>query len=746
MRPSMWLRGSVSAVALLAGAMAGTAHAAAADQAGARSTTLQELVVTAERRTVNLQTAPITASVFSGAQLANKNIFSVDTLQFAVPALSVNNFGLGYDFNIRGIGKEESNIQTPSGIVVYRDGVATFPGFFQDEPYYDLSNVEVLRGPQGTFAGANASGGAIFITSADPNFQRFGGFVEGQYGKYNDVRLRGAINIPVSDTFAIRIAANLERRDSFWKNVNPVDDPGHLQEADGRISLLWQPTPALRVMLKDDYHHAETGGLPVSALPLTGGAYADNTGLFTGVMNNGRLLGIETFNRTVLNIAYTLPSGIVLKSISGFQIGRGASSGDIDGTAIEDAYFPVIGKEHIWSEEVNIVSPDTGRLRWVLGAYYQDDVVRIPFGLNGFDIHEPPLDILLDYRTPKTTEAGFAQVSFDITPTLQIVAGARYTHSVFTLDDTTSLLLFGLPGAVFGLPPEVAHLSQPDSKLTGKVALDWRVDPNNMLYVLWATGHKPGGVNTTPLPFGVGNGVVPFGPEDLNDYEIGWKSTLADGHLRTQLDGFYTDYRNFQLTYAGQGGQAQAGGMSIIQNVPGVTVIYGVEAEGQGVFGPLSFNFGGAYLHSRLSSRAGVLGGPTGPEDVGGAEQPFAPHWTLNVGAQYAFALGNGMTLTPRMDYGYVSSQWALPFQKASDAEFNRLRPINNLAAQVTLDAGHGLTITAYGTNLLDEQYFGLAPGFTNIPNNPPTSPPTLRYIRNAAAPRQYGIRIAKSF
>src|SRR6202021_1708011 len=110
------------------------------------------------------------------------------------------------------------------------------------------------------------------------------------------------------------------------------------------------------------------------------------------------------------------------------------------------AYFAVIGKEHIWSEEVNIISPDTGRFRWILGGFYQDDVVRIPFGLNGFDIHEPPLDILLDYTTPKTSEAVFGQATFDITPTLQIVAGARYTHSDFTLNDTPSLLLCGLPG------------------------------------------------------------------------------------------------------------------------------------------------------------------------------------------------------------------------------------------------------------------------------------------------------------
>ena len=126
--------------------------------------------------------------------------------------------------------------------------------------------------------------------------------------------------------------------------------------------MLWEPSPAWRISLKEDYHHIEDGGIPVSPVPITGGEYVSNVGLFN-VSNNGRLLGIETTSRTVLNIAYTFADGIVLKSISGYQIGRGASNTDIDGTAIESAYFPVIGKEHIWSEEVNIISPDTGQFR-----------------------------------------------------------------------------------------------------------------------------------------------------------------------------------------------------------------------------------------------------------------------------------------------------------------------------------------------------------------------------------------------
>ena len=181
------LRASVSSVALAMGCVA-LAHpaaaqtsapttqpanppapgAAASDQSGGQP----EVTVTAERRTVNLQNAPVAAAVVSGHQLAVRGIYTVDQLQFISPSFTVSNFGDGEDFNIRGIGKGETNIQTPSGVVVYRDGVAVFPGFFTEEPYFDIANIEILRGPQGTFAGQNADGGAVFITENDPNFQR----------------------------------------------------------------------------------------------------------------------------------------------------------------------------------------------------------------------------------------------------------------------------------------------------------------------------------------------------------------------------------------------------------------------------------------------------------------------------------------------------------------------------------------------------------------------------------------------
>src|SRR5580704_7330150 len=148
------LTASASLIASLLGA-AGVAHAADADTpAPAQGTaTVAPLVITAERRTVNVQNAPLAASVLAGSQLQSQGVESLDDIQFHVPSLTVSDFGQGNLFNIRGIGKDLTNLQTPSGVVTYWDGIAAFPGFFQDAPYYDISNIEVLRGPQGTFAG-----------------------------------------------------------------------------------------------------------------------------------------------------------------------------------------------------------------------------------------------------------------------------------------------------------------------------------------------------------------------------------------------------------------------------------------------------------------------------------------------------------------------------------------------------------------------------------------------------------------
>src|ERR1700742_2175983 len=234
----------------------GTSAAQTASSATAGADTLAEVVVTAERRHTDLQTTPISATVISGANLAGLGVTMVDALQFATPGAVIDNFGQGNDFNIRGVGKGEHNSQTTVGVVTYRDGVATFPGYFQGEPYYDVASIEILRGPQGTFGGQNATGGAVMVTTNDPVIGGgFDGYAQAQAGNFTDFALEGAVNLPISDTLAARFAFDSETRDSFYHVTGPNGgayngNPGKVRTVSGRIGLLWKPDDALTISLK----------------------------------------------------------------------------------------------------------------------------------------------------------------------------------------------------------------------------------------------------------------------------------------------------------------------------------------------------------------------------------------------------------------------------------------------------------------------------------------------------------------
>ena len=708
------LRLAVSASALAA-SLAAASLACADDSAPVATAPADQSVapvtVTAERRTINLQSAPLAASVISGAQLQANGIEGLDDLQFHTPSLTVTDFGQGNLFNIRGIGKDLTNIQTPSGVVTYWDGVASFPGFFQDAPYYDIANVEILRGPQGAFAGQNATGGAVFITTNDPHLGSFDGDVEGQYGAYNDALVRGYMNLPINDTLALRVAVNGEQRDSFYHVTGPWTTPngatpGSLKEGSFRVGLLWQPTDAIRVVAKADYNYVDHDGYPADAStnPLSS--------LFN-VTNNADNYAVDKFYRLSLNASYTFGDGVLLRSITAYQFGITTQGVDLDGSDLGTETFTDYGRERVVSEELNLVSPDKGPLRWVAGLYYQSDVVDIPEG--GFDIGLPAggFDINLIYHTPKTTEAVFGQVSYDITSALQVELGGRYTYSTFGLDDLNYIDNDTALGAT-------QHVKTTDGAPTGKLALTYKLDEANTLYAFVAEGHKQNGVNTNPM--GAQTVSAPFGPEEATDFEAGWKHTFFDGHMRVQLGGFYTLYRDFQLQFQAPG---EAPGFSPIRNASGTTVIYGFEGEAQAVFGQLSFDVGLSYDHSQLGTVAAVDPVSGLPTNLGGRPLPLSPEWTFNIGGQYAFELPNNATLTPRIDYAYAASQWATPYEDTGDLLLAR-----NLVNAELAYAQDRWRITLYGTNVLNLHYV-LA---TNV---------GLRY---AGAPAQYGIRVERSF
>lgn len=696
-----------------------------------------EIVVTAERRATNLQRTSVAATVLTGEDLVKKGVTRIDQLQFATPSMTVNNTGQGNAINIRGIGQTERGSAFQSGVVTYRDGVATFPGYFQSEPYYDIANVEVLRGPQGTFAGGNATGGAVFITEANPALDKIGGYATAQYGNYNDMKFEGALNLPVSDTLALRVATSDERRDTFYHITGPwTGNPGNLRSYSGRLSLLWQPASNLRVLIKGDYNNVNQGGYPGD--PADPAQRPAGTDLFH-ITGNAYLNGRDEFGRIVASISYTTDGGVVLRSISGFQ--KGTVQEDIDSDGTSAATFTGVQTladkigERIWSQEVNIVSPGNARFTWLLGGYYQNDKITIPAG-DGYDSFAPlppiipfPVDVVIVGTNPKTTIAAFGQVGYKLTDALQLTVGGRWSRNT-SRNDVHSYV---------AQAPTV-FLDQHDftakNKVNGKIALNWTVDRNNFLYAFVATGSKAGGLNTTNF-FKITP--KPFKPEDVTDYEIGWKATWLDGHLRTQLGGYYNRYKNFQITVVDP---ATALFNSIV-NVSKPTHIYGAEFSAQGSLGHLALDFAASWSHTRVgtsyafdprvTTNVGLCDTSTGPASAtgcinfGGRQATYAPKFTLSTGVQYAIALSEGVTLTPRVDFSHTSGTWATLFQNESFGD--RLQQRNLVNAQLTLATGPW-SIAGYATNLTNQHYVAAING----------------YRRLAGLPRQYGIRVSRSF
>jgi iron complex outermembrane receptor protein len=701
--------------------------------------TLEEIVVTAERRTTDVQKTSVPVTVLTGDDLRKKGIDNVDGLQFSTPSLNVQDSGAGALINIRGIGKSDFGQQVPAGILIYRDGAPVAPGgVLTDEPYYDIASVEVLRGPQGTFAGENSTGGAIFIKEVDPSLAGVSGWAEAQYGNYNDVRVRGAVNLPVTDTLAVRFAVNGENRDSFWNVSGPYSgNPGKHHEADGRLSVLWQPTEAFKALLKTDYNYIDHGGIPAS--PYTG-----STANLFDVQSDAYLRGLENQTRTVLQLSYLFDDGITLRSVGSYQVGSSRNALDADGTAnpLRAKIYRISQTDRTISEELNLVSPDAGALTWVVGGTYLRDIVSQPSGPIGGETFlsvspgSTPTHgqgLTGNYRATKENWGVFGQGTYELTSALKLQVGARYSRTSFVMDNLIEVLLNGIPL----LGQNIVGQEERDSRVTGKVGLDWTLNAENFLYAFVATGHKGGGINgvgkLAPIipPGGTparttGAALPPaFSPEEVTDYEIGWKGTYFDSHLRTQLGAFHNAYRNFQVAL--YEANLQAG---FVTNVPGTTRIDGLEAQMQGQYGDFSFDLGASYLKSKfdtfnaIDSRNPVAG----VQDLTGKEQPNAPRWTAQAGVQYLFHLHGSDTLAPRLDYGMLSSRWATVFQ---------VRPTDFLArqnlfnAQVTYARSDKWDMTAYATNLFDEHYVTAL---------------ALANLALAGPPRQFGLRVSKSF
>jgi len=380
---------------------------------------LEEIIVTAERRANTEQTTSISMEVLSGDDLADKQVRTVTDLVNEVPSLQVQAAGTSNFVNIRGVGNNISSPDVQMGVQVVSDG------FTQGEPmglngaFLDVGSVEVLRGPQGMFIGQSAAGGAILINSSNPNFKGVNGYIEGTYGAFDRMKITGAVNLPIGDTFAARIAFNQDHRESFYKNLgmdtqvggNQLTSPGSMEDRTIRVGLLWQPSDRFSALFKIEDNAVNNGGIITQPNQKSFTVYTNPLNIPIGgvvpagavkvpVATQTRLLRydpadpfviwhndpgqtLQTNRLETLKLTYEFGNGNTLTSTAGYNKIHNRQFGDNDGTRVATYMntYELGPINHSWSEELTLASPD-GPNNWIVGAFYQTR--NTPFRSKGY--------------------------------------------------------------------------------------------------------------------------------------------------------------------------------------------------------------------------------------------------------------------------------------------------------------------------------------------------------------------------
>jgi len=552
---------------------------------------LDEIIVTAQRHEVSLQDAALAVSVLSGEDFDNSNINRLDNFNAYVPGLTIaKNDGAGRVVSIRGVGWETAqNLSTQPSVLMYVDGVYMANPLSMGTDLGDLERIEVFRGPQGTEFGQGTTGGAINLVTIRPDSEAVSGNVGVTLGTYNMVRARAAVNVPVGENSAIRASFQQYSHDGFSEISGGVLDGYDLDDADsftGKLAYLWQPSgdfsAYVTAFTSNSSHHAAAQRHVDEPLAGVRDLSQDFPGIFD--LDNSVFSAI---------LEWQLPSGAVLKSITGYQelekrqsvdgdrMNEALIATDIIGFFVTTANWDVLtfwdNDSEAFSQEINF-SYTGESVDWVVGAYYLDHENfnhfleangpapfsdSIPALADPGPITLPPFQSVLNFVEARTVSredwATYAQARFHVGERATIVAGGRY-QSEDQLDE--ALQFFSIPSS--------QRLD--NNKFTWKLGLDYQLTGDHLLYGLISTGWKNGGTNPGALN-GAINVPVAFQAAEVSALEFGSKNTLADGRLRLNIAAFLYDYENLQ--FMEEDPVPFAGGTG---NIPS-TDVYGIESE-----------------------------------------------------------------------------------------------------------------------------------------------------------------------
>jgi iron complex outermembrane recepter protein len=525
---------------------------------------LEDVVVTAQRREESAQSVGVALSVLTADALKDAGVAKVNDLQTVTPSLEVEPaFGSGQpQFRLRGVGFIDYTSNNASPVGVSLDGVSLpFPIQTQGQ-LFDLSRVEVLRGPQGTLYGRNTTGGAVNFIGNRPTADLAGG-VDVSFGSHNALVAEAFVSGPLADGLRGRLAVATEQGGAWQHNRLTDEKLGDKDKVAARVQLEWDASAStnLRLALHTSKDRSDAFGLQFFSdfKPTSGGAVipADTSAYATGWSalrpSYAQALGIganakpgvdNSNNGASLDVNVDL-GGVRLTSITAYNKLERREFGDWDASQYHesDEFFRSTAK--VFSEEARLASTGTGPLGWVGGVYYSNEKLHEDF--YGDFYQRLGGAALTDYEQDGKSLGVFGQASYRFSDRLKGILGLRYEHETRELKDLSTLFAIGDPvnfGAAFNLSGGNQSRSLSNSDVSGKAGLEYQLAERALLYGNISRGVKSGGFTAHNTLTGAA--VDPFKPETLLAYELGIKADVTST-LRLNAAAFYYDYKDQQI-------------------------------------------------------------------------------------------------------------------------------------------------------------------------------------------------------
>ena len=680
--------------------------------------TVETVVVTAQSRQTELATTPVPINVISGADISKQNIVELKDLTATVPGVTFNESPGGLTgVSVRGLGSSSGDQLLEQSVGLFDDGVYEPRSREYRDSLFDVDRIEVVKGSQGVLFGQNTSIGAVSIVSKKPGDTLDGYVSAGYETEYGSDRFEGAVDLPVSDTFAVRLSGFYDQQNGWVDNVYTGHEDPESHRWLGRAVTEWNPTANLNVEFKAQYSHMSTTGnafenvntTPAQAtelelLGVPGGGQVPYTNAQGAAGPFGGVFDKQNATNLAAIATYSFGSGYSLVATTGYTQYTYGDGFDVDATPAPVVWSQFAEDFHFFSQEIRLLSPTGGPVEYIVGLSFLSDTDI--FGLSNNYYQVPvtaapapylTVDISNGFKQNDESYSAFGQLTWHIAPKLKLDVGTRVGYeSKNGLYDKTTPSFFGDTSpnnlAPVVVPAGISQAYINNLLVDAAATLSYDMTDESVLYANVGRGEKAGGFNNTAAPTGLTPAPFKLDPEQALTFEVGIKGRFLDDRAYASLSAYHINVQDYQDSYYDP-------------TIPGFNVLSdnatsaGVEAQGQYRFA------------SWLGLHGNFAYNPVAKIDATGVRLQRAPRFTGVIGFDTNAPISEDVAFSGSLDLVHSDSYWNQPENSPGDNQSGSYNLLNARVAFTYLPQNIELSLLA--ENITDARYLDFS--FTGL-------------------------------